>query len=420
MAANSNKSKNTHNTRNQGNRTGNGSETLRMGETGEEEADMEVGWDMARTGKKVNKKRKKGKEEISESSSIASEEEGDEGNNVKREFRIILKFKGEVGVLGCNPLTLTYELKKLVGEIAFAKVLQDGALMITCRNEEQKNKAIKLKTIGKKTVMSYKIVGQESWVYGVINGIPLGVTMEELKDNLEGAKVIETVRLQMSREGRRMDSLSVRLKLEGKEIPDRIKLGYISYPIRQYIAPPLRCYNCQRYGHTALVCKAKMRCARCGGEHEFGKCGEGVGVKCCNCGGNHNVAYGGCEVRKKAVEVQQEKSKNNRTYAEAVRAVNDRYRQSGTERVEYGKISEGTGRMDEGRIPEDAMIVTKRNFVLFMVEVINCTAQTERRTEKLQIIVKAAERFLDIRGLKCEDIMKNLTESQSSQELGVG
>lgn len=127
MAANSNKSKNTYNTRNQGNRTGNGSETLRMGETGEEEADMEVGWDKARTGKKVNKKRKKGKEEISESSSIASEEEGGEGNNAKGEFRIILKFKGEVGVLGVNPLTLTYELKKLVGEIAFAKVLQDGA-----------------------------------------------------------------------------------------------------------------------------------------------------------------------------------------------------------------------------------------------------------------------------------------------------
>ncbi len=52
-----------------------------------------------------------------------------------------------------------------------------------------------------------------------------------------------------------------------------------------------------------------------------------------------------------------------------------------------------------------------------MVEVINCTAQTEKRTEKIQIIIKAAERFLEIKGLKCEDIRKNLnTESQLSQE----
>ncbi len=52
-----------------------------------------------------------------------------------------------------------------------------------------------------------------------------------------------------------------------------------------------------------------------------------------------------------------------------------------------------------------------------MVEVIDSTAQTERRTEKIQIIIKAAERFLEINGLKCEDIRKSLnTESQSSQE----
>lgn len=416
MAANSKYT----NTKSRGNRTGNGLEALKMGDTGEEEDDMEVGWAQVRA-EKVNKKRKKGKEERLESSSTASEEEGIDQNKIKSELRIILKFKGDVGVSGVNPLMLTYELKKLVGEIEFAKVLQDGALIIACRNEEQKNKAMKIKTVGKQMVVSCKIVGQSSWVYGVINGIPLGVTMEELRKNLEGAKIIDAVRLQMTREGRRMDSLSVRLKLEGKEVPDRVKMGYISYPIRKYIAPPLRCYNCQRYGHTASVCKSKMRCARCGGEHEFGKCGEGVGLRCCNCGGSHNAAYGGCEVRKKAVEVQQEKSQNNRTYAEAVKVVNERNRQSGIERIEDGKRNEDTGRSVRSREPEEVMVVSKRNFVLFMVEVINCTAQTERRTEKLQIIVKAAERFLDMKGLKCEDIMKNLnTESQSSQELGVG
>lgn len=83
---------------------------------------------------------------------------------------------------------------------------------------------------------------------------------------------------------------------------------------------------------------------------------------------------------------------------------------------------ESTGGRRESKIPEEAMIVNKKRFVLFMVEVINCTAQTERRTEKIQIIVKAAERFLDIKGLKCEEIMRSLinTESQLSQEIWVG
>ncbi len=354
MAAKSNNSKNTKN-KAQGHRTGNGSETLRMD-------DMEVGWTQieGRSGKKESKKRKKGKEEASESSSVASEEEGDGRNRVISGLRVILKFKEAVGISGINPLVLTYELRKLVGEIEFAKVLQDGALLIACMNEEQKNKAIKLKAVGKQAVMSFKIVGQTPWVFGVINGVSLGVNMEELKKNLDGGKVIDAVCLQMKREGRRVDSLSVRLKFEGKELPDRIKMGFISYPIREYIAPPLRCYNCQRYGHTASVCKAKIRCARCGGEHEFGKCDEGVDLKCCNCGGRHNAAYGGCEVRKRAVEVQQEKVKNKLTYAEAVKVVRVRNKPSGTERMVYEKRSEDTGKNGEGGITEDTMLVNKK------------------------------------------------------------
>ncbi len=121
-------------------------------------------------------------------------------------------------------------------------------------------------------------------------------------------------------------------------------------------------------------------------------------------------------MRKRAVEVQQEKVKNKQTYAEAVTVVRVRNKPSGTERMVYEKRSEDTGKNGEGGITEDTMLVNKKKIVLFMVEVINCTAQTE----KIQIIIKAAERFLEIKGLKCEDIRKNLnTESQLSQEVGV-
>ncbi len=46
-------------------------------------------------------------------------------------------------------------------------------------------------------------------MFGVINGVPLGVNMEELKKNLDGGKVIDAVRLQMKREGRRVDASKV-------------------------------------------------------------------------------------------------------------------------------------------------------------------------------------------------------------------
>lgn len=50
-----------------------------------------------------------------------------------------------------------------------------------------------------------------------------------------------------------------------------------------------------------------------------------------------------------------------------------------------------------------------------MVDVINCTAQTERKTEKIKIIVKAAEKHLGIKGLNWESVKETLRGSQSSQ-----
>jgi len=55
--------------------------------------------------------------------------------------------------------------------------------------------------------------------------------------------------------------------------------------------------------------KEKIRCARCSGDPEYGKCGEEVRPKCCHCGGNHSVAFWGCKVMRKEVKVQQIKTK---------------------------------------------------------------------------------------------------------------
>lgn len=66
----------------------------------------------------------------------------------------------------------------------------------------------------------------------------------------------------------------------------------------------------------AAVFRVKVRCVKCGGEHEYDKCTEMNGLKCCNYGGPHSA---GCEVQIKAREVQKYKAENKVTYAEAVK-----------------------------------------------------------------------------------------------------
>lgn len=73
------------------------------------------------------------------------------------------------------------------------------------------------------------------------------------------------------------------MTFEEEKLPERVFLGYMSYYVREYTPKPLRCYNCQRFGHTAPNCRGKRRCSRCGEDHEYMQCKKETQPNCCNC-----------------------------------------------------------------------------------------------------------------------------------------
>lgn len=189
--------------------------------------------------------------------------------------------------------------------------------------------------------------------------------------------------------------------------PNKVFLGFLSYPVRVYVPKPLRCFNCQRFGHTAKTCKEKRRCARCGGDHEYGKCGIGVQPKCCNCGGAHSVAYGGCEVMRWENNIQKIRVERGITFAEAVRV--SRPQNNATN--EQGAV----GVRELQQSTNDRIYVDKRALVTFIAGVINSTAEVKSKKDKIQLVVKAAVNHLGLVGLTWEEMRENLT-NQSSQE----
>ncbi|XP_037531028.1 uncharacterized protein LOC119408303 [Nematolebias whitei] len=303
------------------------------------------------------------------------------------EFKVILKLKSEDGQEKISPIGVSKEIKKKIGDVEMVKILRDGSLLIECKDIEQKNKAFNVDNICKRVVLEKKMLGENIKTRGVIYGIPLDEDLEKLKKNIVGAKVTNMKRLSRTVDGKRVGSQSILMEFEGKELPMSIKIGYISFQVRPYVPPPLRCYKCQRYGHIAAVCKGKQRCPKCGEDHKFEECKEDVEEKCCNCGGKHRVTFGGCEVRKRAKEVVQIKTTKNISYAEAVKSVKEQEKrgveQTGNQTKQQTKV-----------IPEDKVIYSLENLVLFIAYVINCTVQAKNKTEKIKIIVKGAEKFL--------------------------
>lgn len=97
------------------------------------------------------------------------------------------------------------------------------------------------------------------------------------------------MRLESKRDGILKETLSVVLQFE-KTLPNSVQMGFVNDSLREFILKPLRWYTCQRMGHTAQQCKGKLRCACCGGKHEYGKCEKDAKGQCCNCGGEHSAA----------------------------------------------------------------------------------------------------------------------------------
>ena len=90
-------------------------------------------------------------------------------------------------------------------------------------------------------------------------------------------------------------------------MPREIILGHSYYKVRPYVGMPLQCYRCQRIGHTARGCRAKIRCMVGSEEHVKEVCKATV-ERCANCRGSHKAKSKLCEHIRSASEMEKEKA----------------------------------------------------------------------------------------------------------------
>ncbi|XP_046402573.1 uncharacterized protein LOC124168397 [Ischnura elegans] len=98
--------------------------------------------------------------------------------------------------------------------------------------------------------------------------------------------VIELRRFTRKQNDQVINTTSVILTFASDSLPDKVFVGYTSYQVRPYIPNPMRCFNCQHFGHISSRCRGTAACARCGeGKHENENCSS----NCVNCDGDHPV-----------------------------------------------------------------------------------------------------------------------------------
>ena len=86
------------------------------------------------------------------------------------------------------------------------------------------------------------------------------------------------------------------------ELPKEITVGYLKEKVDLFVPNPMRCFNCNKFGHTSQHCKVAAKCTGCGKDKHEGQC-EGPKL-CSNCNGPHASSAKDCPVWQKEKEIQ--------------------------------------------------------------------------------------------------------------------
>lgn len=215
-----------------------------------------------------------------------------------------------------SPFAINKGIKGICGEVNLIKRLRSGDILIETKNYRQSQSLMNMEKFVDITVnvSPHRSLNTSR---GVISEIDLlNVSDEEIREELADQNVIDSRRITIRKGLEIVKTKHIILTFNTPKLPIAIHAGYLNCPVRPYIPNPLRCFNCQRFGHSQTSCRGSATCAKCGTtEHASEDCGNEA--KCINCGGDHPAYSRSCPKWQSEKEIQQIKITKNVSFPEA-------------------------------------------------------------------------------------------------------
>lgn len=199
-----------------------------------------------------------------------------------------------LGTLGA--LKVYHEIKRIFGEEIDLKTIQRRTKwLVNCKSVREVKIWKKLKLfLGVEIEVSES---QTKLKAGVISNESLiGDSDEGIMEDLKSQGVVKLKNFPGKDKKRGPTFL---IFFDGDILPSHVKIGYTRFKVREYEEDPLRCYQCNFYGHSAKNCRQKAKsCINCAENHEIipgVRCEKPS--KCSNCGSrDHNALSRTCPV----------------------------------------------------------------------------------------------------------------------------
>ncbi|GFW57281.1 putative RNA-directed DNA polymerase from transposon X-element [Trichonephila clavipes] len=144
----------------------------------------------------------------------------------------------------------------------------------------------------------------------------LGTSDSEILEGFSDQGVTQVRRITIKKDSTIVPTKHLILTFNSPKLPNTIKAGYLNCKIRPYIPNPLRCFKCQRFGHSQTSCRGQLTCSRCASAgHASSDCT--LEQKCVNCSQPHSADSKLCPKWKIEKEIQTIKTNRNISYIEA-------------------------------------------------------------------------------------------------------
>ena len=184
------------------------------------------------------------------------------------------------------------------------KFLTSGNVLMSPPDQETYEYLINIQQIEGKPVQ-LKQTGQGT-NKGILMKYPVLMPLKPILDHPQILKA-KRCRIYSGEETRQIE-----ITVQG-HLPEFLQLGsWGTFYTRPYSREPLRCYNCQRYGHHKNSCNLETRCGVCAGPHKTELCitkhkeEQETTLKCPNCKETHLAWSKACTARRALVDTQKE------------------------------------------------------------------------------------------------------------------
>ena len=208
----------------------------------------------------------------------------------------------EKAVTSLSPFIIEKQIESIIGTPKSVKKLKNKTLLVeTCR-KSQTESLLKVSTFFglRVSVSEHQSLNSSKGI--IRDGMLKGEIEEEIVDYLREQGVTACKRFKIKKDHDTVETNTLLLTFNSINVPKSLKIFYRVVPVDIYVPNPLRCFNCQRFGHHENNCPVDLGsvCANCGaGSHDHHTSACKNKPKCVNCGKEHVSRSNQCEIWKK-------------------------------------------------------------------------------------------------------------------------